>query len=70
MRRLPAEAVVRALLDHVEEALADTGDLDRARAACEELLREGNGAQVQRALMERTGSLRDVVTECVRHTQA
>jgi carboxylate-amine ligase len=24
---------------------------------------------VQRELMERTGSLRDVVTECVRHTQ-
>ncbi|MFH9009568.1 glutamate--cysteine ligase [Streptomyces afghaniensis] len=70
MRRLPAEAVVRALLDHVEEALADTGDLERTRAACEELLRDGNGAQVQRALMERTGSLRDVVTECVRHTQA
>jgi len=25
---------------------------------------------VQRALLERTESLRDVVTECVRHTQA
>ncbi|GGX33866.1 glutamate--cysteine ligase 2 [Streptomyces lomondensis] len=70
MRRMPAEAVVRALLDHVEEALADTGDLERARAACAELLRDGNGAQVQRELFERTGSLRDVVTECVRHTQA
>ncbi|MFF5313568.1 glutamate--cysteine ligase 2 [Streptomyces massasporeus] len=70
MRRTPAEAVVRALLDHVEEALSDTGDLERTRAACEDLLRRGNGAQVQRALMERTGSLRDVVTECVRQTQA
>ncbi|MCX3290727.1 glutamate--cysteine ligase [Streptomyces sp. NEAU-H22] len=70
MRRTPAEAVVRALLDHVEEALAGTGDLERARAACEELLRRGNGAQVQRAVMERTGSLRDVVTECVHQTQA
>lgn len=70
MRRVPAEAVVRDLLDHVAEALAGTGDLERAQAACDELLREGNGAQVQRALMERTGSLRDVVTECVRHTQA
>jgi carboxylate-amine ligase len=70
MRRMPAEAVVRALLDHVAEALAGTGDLERAEAAYDELLREGNGAQVQRALMERTGSLRDVVTECVRHTQA
>ncbi|GGY34489.1 glutamate--cysteine ligase 2 [Streptomyces djakartensis] len=70
MRRMPAKDVVRALLDHVEEALADTGDLERAREACDELLRDGNGAQVQRELMERTGSLRDVVTECVRHTQA
>ncbi|MEU0204498.1 MULTISPECIES: glutamate--cysteine ligase [unclassified Streptomyces] len=70
MRRMPAEAVVRALLEHVEEALADTGDLERARTGCEELLRDGNGAQVQRELYERTGSLRDVVTECVRHTQA
>ncbi|GAB2888327.1 glutamate--cysteine ligase [Streptomyces deserti] len=70
MRRMPAEAVVRALLDHVAEALADCGDLERARDACAGLLRHGNGAQVQRALLERTGSLRDVVTECVRHTQS
>ncbi|MET8244512.1 glutamate--cysteine ligase [Streptomyces sp. NPDC005202] len=69
MRRLPAESVVRALLDHVGDALADAGDLGRAREAVAELLRRGNGARVQRELMERTGSLRDVVTECVRHTQ-
>ncbi|WP_367325466.1 glutamate--cysteine ligase [Streptomyces sp. HUAS ZL42] len=70
MRHAPADTVVRSLLEHVEEALADSGDLDRARATCDELLRHGNGAQVQRALLERTGSLRDVVTECVRHTQS
>jgi carboxylate-amine ligase len=69
MRRLPAESVVRALLEHVTDALADAGDLDRARDALSGLLRRGNGARVQRELMERTGSLRDVVTECVRHTQ-
>ncbi|MGW0337471.1 glutamate--cysteine ligase 2 [Streptomyces sp. NPDC003011] len=70
MRRMPAETVVRALLEHVEDALADSGDLDRARETCDELLRGGSGDRVQRALLERTGSLRDVVTECVRHTQA
>ncbi|GHE57799.1 putative glutamate--cysteine ligase 2 [Streptomyces spiralis] len=70
MRRLPAEAVVRALLDHVGDALADSGDLDRAREATRRLLRRGNGARVQREVMERTGNLRDVVTACVRHTQA
>ncbi|CAM5587190.1 Putative glutamate--cysteine ligase 2 OS=Streptomyces albaduncus OX=68172 GN=FHS32_001718 PE=3 SV=1 [Streptomyces griseoloalbus] len=70
MRRMPAEAVVRALLDHTADALADHGDLDRAREGCERLLRDGNGAMIQRALLDRTDSLRDVVTECVRHTQA
>ncbi|MGV9729521.1 glutamate--cysteine ligase 2 [Streptomyces albogriseolus] len=69
MRRMPAEAVVRALLDHVADALVDHGDLDRAREGCARLLRDGNGAMIQRALLERTESLRDVVTECVRHTQ-
>ncbi|MYS50389.1 carboxylate--amine ligase, partial [Streptomyces sp. SID6013] len=36
----------------------------------EALLRHGNGAQVQRELLERTGSLREVVSACVRRTQA
>lgn len=70
MRRMPAETVVRALLQHVGDALADSGDLDRAQETCAALLRGGGGACVQRALLERTGRLRDVVTECVRHTQA
>ncbi|WP_406010756.1 glutamate--cysteine ligase [Streptomyces sp. NBC_00637] len=70
MRPAPAETVVRALLEHVEDALADSGDLERARASCAELLRRGNGAVIQREVWERTGSLRDVVTACVEHTQA
>jgi carboxylate-amine ligase len=69
MRPAPAETVVGALLEHVEEALADNGDLERARKGCAEVLRDGNGAMVQRELLERTGSLRDIVTECVRLTQ-
>ncbi|AZM63908.1 MULTISPECIES: glutamate--cysteine ligase [unclassified Streptomyces] len=70
MRRMPAGAVVRGLLDHAAEALESCGDLERAREGCARLLRDGNGAQVQRDLMRRTDSLRAVVTECVRHTQA
>lgn len=70
MRPQPAEAVLRSLLEHTGEALEGTGDLDRAEEAVSTLLRRGNGARVQRELMERTGSLRDVVTECVRHTQS
>ncbi|MEU6406655.1 glutamate--cysteine ligase [Streptomyces sp. NPDC046985] len=69
MRRLPAESVLRALLDHVADALADSGDLPAAREALDRSLRRGNGARVQRELMRRTGDLRDVVTECVRLTQ-
>ncbi|MFB8774377.1 glutamate--cysteine ligase 2 [Streptomyces broussonetiae] len=69
MRPAPAAEVVRDLVDHTAEALADCGDLYRAREGCAELLRRGNGAQVQRGLLRRTESLRDVVVECVRHTQ-
>ncbi|WP_282704128.1 glutamate--cysteine ligase [Streptomyces sp. CC219B] len=69
MQRMPAQAVLQALLDQVGDALADCGDLDRARACVAGLLGRGNGARVQRELMRRSGSLRDVVTECVRHTQ-
>ncbi|MFF9814855.1 glutamate--cysteine ligase [Streptomyces sp. NPDC014006] len=70
MRPAPAEEVLQALLRHVEEALADSGDLEYARESCARLLRDGNGARIQRALLERTDSLRDVVAECVQHTQA
>ncbi|WP_328727086.1 glutamate--cysteine ligase 2 [Streptomyces sp. NBC_00259] len=65
MRPAPAETVVRALFDHVRDALDDHGDTKPAQEALARLLRDGNGAAVQRAILERTGSLRDVVTECV-----
>lgn len=70
MRRAPAGTVVQALLDHVEDALADSGDLERARTSCAALLRDGNGSRIQREVWERTGSLREVVSACVEHTQA
>ncbi|MGW5771571.1 glutamate--cysteine ligase 2 [Streptomyces longwoodensis] len=70
MRRAPVKTVVRALLDHVGEALSDHGDLDRVESSCAELLAHGNGSQVQREVWERTGgNLREVVAECVRRTQ-
>ncbi|MFD7305520.1 glutamate--cysteine ligase [Streptomyces pharetrae] len=69
MRPAPAATVVEALLEHVADALADSGDLDRAREHCARLLRDGNGARVQRDLLARTGSLREVVAACVRRTQ-
>ncbi|MFJ9020054.1 glutamate--cysteine ligase [Streptomyces sp. NPDC102259] len=70
LRPMPAETVVGALLEHVEDALADSGDLERARVSCAELLRRGNGSRIQREVWESSGSLREVVTTCVAHTQA
>ncbi|MFF4402885.1 glutamate--cysteine ligase [Streptomyces sp. NPDC001480] len=70
MRPEPAGTVLRSLLDHVGDALSDSGDLARAEQAVSGVLEHGNGARVQRELMERTGSLRDVVTECVHRTQS
>jgi carboxylate-amine ligase len=69
LRPRPAAQVLRSLLEHAGDALTDTGDAARAEQGVKDLLRRGNGAREQRRLLERTGSLRDVVTECVRHTQ-
>ncbi|MER7840978.1 glutamate--cysteine ligase [Streptomyces sp. NPDC096040] len=70
LRPRAAEAVLGALLAHTRDALVDSGDLAMAEEAVQRLLRDGNGADEQRRLMEETGSLRDVVTECVHRTQA
>ncbi|MFF8731082.1 glutamate--cysteine ligase [Streptomyces sp. NPDC015171] len=69
LRPRPAPHVLRSVLEYTGDALTDSGDAVRASQAVEELLRTGNGARKQLALLERTGSLRDVVTECVRRTQ-
>ncbi|MEV0122617.1 glutamate--cysteine ligase [Streptomyces sp. NPDC050703] len=70
MRPAPGAEVVAALIDHVKDALDDTGDLDMVRKTAAGLLEHGNGARVQRELVERTGSLSAMVAECVRRTQA
>ncbi|MFH8990422.1 glutamate--cysteine ligase [Streptomyces sp. NPDC017940] len=70
MRPAPAEEVVAALLDHVRDALGENGDLGMVRKYAAELFEHGTGARVQRDLLERTGSLGTVITECVRRTQA
>ncbi|MGV9787302.1 glutamate--cysteine ligase 2 [Streptomyces sp. NPDC003435] len=68
MRPAPAETVVRALFDHVRDALDDHGDTKGAQDTLSGLLKHGNGAMTQRAILRRTDSLRAVVTECVRLT--
>ncbi|MDN3293272.1 glutamate--cysteine ligase [Streptomyces ficellus] len=69
MRPAPAEAVVRALFDHVRDALEDSGDVVAAQESLAALLKTGNGARIQRELLRTTGSLREVVAECVRRTR-
>lgn len=69
MEPAPAEAVVRALFDHVRDALEDNGDLLPAQDALAGLLKTGNGAQIQRDLLRRSGDLSQVVAACVRRTQ-
>lgn len=67
-RPRPAWAVVDALVSHCRAALDDHGDLDLVVDGISRLREEGNGAQVQRRQMERTGQLIDVVAQAVRLT--
>ncbi|MEU7136079.1 glutamate--cysteine ligase [Streptomyces sp. NPDC046261] len=64
----PARTVVRALVDHVHEALYDAGDLALVRESLERLLSGGGGAGRQRGTLARTGELRAVVADAVEHT--
>ncbi|MFD9879230.1 glutamate--cysteine ligase, partial [[Kitasatospora] papulosa] len=65
----PAADVAHALLDHVREALEDSGDLTSAQAALRTLLERGTGARIQRELLADSDSLRTVVTECAARTR-
>ncbi|MEV6840693.1 glutamate--cysteine ligase [Streptomyces sp. NPDC051133] len=64
-----ARDVLWSLLEYAGDALTDTGDAAQAEQGLATLLSRGNGAREQRTLLERTGSLREVVTECVHRTQ-
>ncbi|MEI7031206.1 glutamate--cysteine ligase [Streptomyces pratensis] len=64
----PAPDVLRALLEHVRDALEDSGDLAAVEKALAAVERRGNGARVQREVLARTGSLSATVAECVRIT--
>ncbi|EMF00988.1 carboxylate-amine ligase, partial [Streptomyces mobaraensis NBRC 13819 = DSM 40847] len=64
----PAETVVRALVEHVRDALADSGDLALVEESLARLLARGGGADLQRAALARTGELRSVVEEAVERT--
>ncbi|MFJ7157335.1 glutamate--cysteine ligase [Streptomyces sp. NPDC101118] len=68
MAPAPAAAVAEALLEHVRDALEETGDLEDARKGMAHLLERGNGARAQRAILRERGDLPAVVQECCRIT--
>ncbi|WP_445398390.1 glutamate--cysteine ligase [Streptomyces sp. LE64] len=69
MRPAPAETVVRALFDHVRDALDDNGDLVAAQEALAALLTTGSGARTQRDLLTRHGGdLPTMIAACAHRT--
>ncbi|MFG2720122.1 glutamate--cysteine ligase [Streptomyces sp. NPDC048416] len=68
MREKPASSVVSALVAHVEDALADSGDLERVRRTLARLTERGTGAERQREIYRQHENLESVVRECARIT--
>ena len=64
----PCWTVVEQLVDHIGPALEAAGDLSEVESGMKRLRTDGNGAIRQRAMLERTGQLVDVVAEAVRAT--
>jgi carboxylate-amine ligase len=67
---VPAAEAVRALVEHVGDALAAAGDSRLVEDGLERLSATGNGARRQRAAAERSDDLRGVVDDLVARTAA
>ncbi|WP_194421466.1 carboxylate-amine ligase [Microbacterium abyssi] len=64
----PAREIVGDLVDHVRDALRENGDEAFVEEQIERIFARGNGAMRQRAMLEKTGQLSDVVAELARVT--
>jgi carboxylate-amine ligase len=64
----PARDVIIELADVVDAALRANGDAELVGERIEAVFTRGNGATYQRAVMEKTGNLDDVVADLVRVT--
>jgi carboxylate-amine ligase len=64
-RPAPARTVVDALVEHVSDALVDTGDRDTVTTLVNTLFDRGTGAARQRAVARRSGDLRAVVLDAI-----
>ena len=69
LRSRPAGECVTALLDRVRPDLEEHREWDEVRALVDWVLAAGNGATRQRAVAERTGSLRSVVDFAAEETR-
>lgn len=58
-----AREVVADLIEHVRAALRDNGDEARVEEQVDRIFTRGNGAMRQRAVLEKTGQLSDVVAD-------
>lgn len=68
MRPMLARDVVDRLVVRLTPALAETGDLEFVRERVAAIFERGTGADVQRAVLEKTGQLSDVVAHLARVT--
>jgi glutamate---cysteine ligase / carboxylate-amine ligase len=66
----PSATVVRMLLDHCRDALADAGDTDIVSDLMAAVLAQGNGASFQRAAYRRSGRLSEVIRDAAVVTEA
>ncbi|WP_206063291.1 glutamate--cysteine ligase [Nocardioides sp. HDW12B] len=66
----PAATVLDALVEHVRDALEDTGDLDLVRELASRVLADGGGAERQRALVRDGATMPEVVADLARRTAA
>ena len=66
---IPASDLVNKFLDYLQPALEKFGDWDTISKSVNQILEQGNGAQRQLAIYEKTGSYQDVVDYIVAQTK-
>lgn len=64
----PARLVIDALLEHVGDALDESGDRERVASGVDGILRRGTGADRQRSVLSREGSLSAVMLDAAEIT--
>jgi carboxylate-amine ligase len=65
-----AESAVTALLAHTRPVLTESGDYDAVAHTIQQILHTGTGADRQRSVMRRTGSLRHIILDAAQCTVA